>query len=31
MIGKYSGLEVRLGGKDHIILREDDILAILEE
>ena len=31
LIGKYSGSEVRLGGKDHIILREDDILAILEE
>lgn len=30
LIGRYSGSEVRLG-KDHIILREDDILAILEE
>jgi chaperonin GroES len=31
LIGKYSGSEVKLDGKDHIILREDDILAILEE
>jgi len=31
LIGKYSGAEVRLEGKDHIILREDEILAILEK
>ena len=31
LIGKYSGSEVRLDGKDHIILREDDILGILEK
>ena len=31
LIGKYSGSEVKLEGKDHIILREDDILAILEQ
>ena len=31
LIGKYSGSEVQLDGEDHIILREDDILAILEE
>ena len=30
LIGKYSGSEVKLDGKDHIILREDDVLAILE-
>ena len=30
LIGKYSGSEVKLDGKEHIILREDDILAILE-
>lgn len=30
LIGKYSGSEVKLGGEDHIILREDDVLAILE-
>jgi len=31
LIGKYSGSEIKLDGKDHIILREDDILGILEE
>lgn len=31
IIGKYSGSEVKLDGKDHIILREDDVLAILEK
>jgi chaperonin GroES len=30
LIGKYSGSEVKLEGEDHIILREDDVLAILE-
>ena len=30
LIGKYSGSEVKLDGKDHIILGEDDVLAILE-
>jgi len=30
LIGKYSGSEVKLDGKDHIILREDDVLAVLE-
>ncbi len=31
LIGKYSGSEVKLDGKDHIILREDDILGIIEK
>jgi len=30
LIGKYSGSEVKLDGLDHIILREDDVLVILE-
>ena len=30
LIGKYSGAEVKVDGKDHIILSEDDVLAILE-
>jgi chaperonin GroES len=30
LIGKYSGSEVKLDGEDHIILREDDLLAILD-
>ena len=31
LIAKYSGSDVKLVGKDHIIVREDDILAVLEE
>lgn len=31
LIGKYSGSEVKLDGEDHIILREDDILGIVEK
>jgi chaperonin GroES len=30
LIGKYTGSEIKLEGKDHIILREDDVLAVLE-
>jgi len=30
LIGKYSGSEVKIDGDEHIILREDDILAVLE-
>ena len=29
LFGKYSGSEITLEGDEHIILREDDILAIL--
>ena len=31
LIGKYSGSEIKLDGEEHIILREDDILAVLEK
>jgi chaperonin GroES len=31
LIGKYTGSDVKLDGEDHIILREDDILAILDK
>jgi len=30
LIGKYSGSEVKLDGAEHLILREDDVLAVLE-
>lgn len=30
LIGKYTGSEVKVDGADHIILAEDDVLAILE-
>ena len=31
LIGKYSGSDVKLNGDEHIILREDDVLAVLEK
>jgi chaperonin GroES len=30
LFGKYSGSEVKLDGDEHVILREDDILGIIE-
>ena len=30
LIGKYSGTEVKISGEEHLILREDEILAIIE-
>ena len=30
LFAKYSGSEVKLDGEEHLILREDDILAVLE-
>lgn len=30
LMGKYSGTEVKIDGDEHIILREDDVLAILD-
>ena len=29
LIGKYSGTEVKLDGEEHLILREEDILAVI--
>jgi chaperonin GroES len=30
LFGKYSGSEIKLEGEEHLILREDDILGVLE-
>lgn len=30
LFGKYSGSEIKLDGEEHLILREEDILAIVE-
>ena len=30
LFGKYSGSEVKLDGEEHVIMREDDILGILD-
>ncbi len=29
LFGKYSGTEVKLDGVEHVILTEDDVLAVL--
>ena len=29
LIGKYSGTEVKVDGQDLVVLREDDIMAVL--
>ena len=29
LFGKYSGSEIKVGGEEHLILREEDILGIL--
>ena len=30
LFGKYGGTEVKIDGAEHLILREDDILGIIE-
>jgi len=30
LFGEYSGTEIKIDGVEHLILREDDILGILE-
>ena len=30
LFGKYAGTEVKIDGEDHLILREDDVLAVVE-
>ena len=30
LFGKYSGTEVEIDGEEHLIIREDDVLAVLE-
>ena len=30
LIGKYSGNEIKLNGQDLVILREDDVLGVIE-
>jgi chaperonin GroES len=31
LFGKYSGTEVLINGEEHLILREDDVLGIIEK
>ena len=28
LFGKYSGTEVKIEGEEHVLLREDDVLAV---
>ncbi len=30
LFGKYSGTEIKLDGGDYLIMREDDVLAVLD-
>ncbi len=30
LFGKYSGSEVKLDGEEHMIMREEDLLGVLE-
>ena len=30
LFGKYAGTEIKIQGEDHLILREDDILGVIE-
>ena len=30
LFSKYSGSEIEVGGDEHLIIREDDVLAVLE-
>ncbi|MFT3769831.1 MAG: co-chaperone GroES [Minicystis sp.] len=30
LFGKYSGTEIKLDGEEHVLLREDDVLAVTQ-
>ncbi len=31
LFGKYSGSELKLDGEEHLVLKQDEILAVLEK
>jgi chaperonin GroES len=31
LFGKYSGTEIKIDGVEHLIMREEDVLAIVED
>ncbi len=31
LFGKYAGTEVKIKGEEYLIMREDDVLAVIEE
>jgi chaperonin GroES len=30
LYGKYAGTEIKIDGEEHLILREDDVLGVIE-
>ena len=30
LVGKYSGTEIKIEGEDHVILKEDDVLGVID-
>ena len=30
LFGKYGGTEVKIGGEEYLIMREDDVLGIIQ-
>ena len=30
LVGKYSGQEIKIEGEDYLIMREDEVLAVLD-
>lgn len=30
LFGKYSGTEIKIDGEEHLIMREEDVLGVLE-
>ena len=30
LFGKYSGTEIQIEGEEHLIIREDDVLGVIE-
>ena len=30
LFGKYSGSEIKIDGEEHLIMREEDILGVVE-
>ncbi|MGB6976202.1 MAG: co-chaperone GroES [Gammaproteobacteria bacterium] len=31
LFGKYSGTEVKIEGQDYVVMREDDILGVIQD
>ncbi len=31
LFSKYAGTEVKIGGEEHLIMREDDVLGVIEK